>query len=157
MANQLVFMDTEFTSFANPKLISIGLAASTGEEFYAEVPYRPQACSEFVRDVVIPLLRKEALCDYDDLHRRLISWFSIVRVEQEFTLCYDSHFDELLFKNIFDGEPPRYIRFREVSPRNISELLRYQYHVLNRLPEHHALNDACALRYAFRERLGRSM
>jgi len=152
MTDQLIFMDTEFTNFADPQLISIGLAASTGEEFYAEVPYRIQACSEFVRDIVIPLMSEESLCDYDDLHRRLISWFAIVRVQQELTLCCDSHFDELLFKKIFDGEPPRYLRFREISQRNISELLRYQYHVLSRLPEHHALNDARALRYAFRER-----
>jgi len=38
MADQLIFIDTEFTNFSNPQLISIGLAASTGEEFYAEVP-----------------------------------------------------------------------------------------------------------------------
>ena len=35
----LVFIDTEFTNFHNPKLISIGLASETGETFYAEIPY----------------------------------------------------------------------------------------------------------------------
>jgi hypothetical protein len=38
-----------------------------------------------------------------------------------------------------------------VSERHINELLRYEFHVKNSLPEHHALHDALALRYAFRE------
>jgi hypothetical protein len=33
-----VFIDTEFTDFIDPYLISIGLVAATGDEFYAEVP-----------------------------------------------------------------------------------------------------------------------
>jgi hypothetical protein len=37
--------------------------------------------------------------------------------------------------------------------RNINELLRHEFHAKNRLPEHHALNDAQAMRYAFRESL----
>lgn len=36
--------------------------------------------------------------------------------------------------------------------RNINELLRYKFHKQNNLPEHHALYDAQANRYAFRER-----
>jgi hypothetical protein len=32
-----VFIDTEFTDFNDPHLISIGLVAESGEEFYAEV------------------------------------------------------------------------------------------------------------------------
>lgn len=34
-----VFIDTEFTDFLDPQLISIGLVAESGEEFYAELPY----------------------------------------------------------------------------------------------------------------------
>jgi hypothetical protein len=35
-----VFIDTEFTDFLDPQLISIGLVAQSGEEFYAELPTR---------------------------------------------------------------------------------------------------------------------
>ena len=58
-ADQLIFLDTEFTSFESPELISIGLAASSGEDFYAEVPFAVASASPFVCDVVIPLLDKD--------------------------------------------------------------------------------------------------
>ena len=53
----LVFLDTEFTSFVRPDLISIGLVAEEGREFYAErTDYRKDDCSDFVRETVLPLL-----------------------------------------------------------------------------------------------------
>jgi len=48
----LIFLDTEFTAFFDPMLISIGMAADSGEEFYAEVPFTDAACSAFVREAV---------------------------------------------------------------------------------------------------------
>jgi hypothetical protein len=33
----LVFLDTEFTNFAKPSLLSIALVAEDGQEFYAEL------------------------------------------------------------------------------------------------------------------------
>jgi hypothetical protein len=53
-----IFLDTEFTDFYEPCLISMGLASEYGEDFYAEVPYPDHACSAFVREAVLPLLRK---------------------------------------------------------------------------------------------------
>lgn len=53
-----IFLDTEFTDFIDPQLISIGIAASNSEEFYAEVPYSIDLCSTFVKEVVIPLQGK---------------------------------------------------------------------------------------------------
>jgi hypothetical protein len=50
----LVFLDTEFTGFLDPKLISIGMIAGTGEEFYAEVPFPDSSCSTFVQKTTIP-------------------------------------------------------------------------------------------------------
>lgn len=32
-----VFIDTDFTDFLDPQLISIGLGAHSGDEFYAEL------------------------------------------------------------------------------------------------------------------------
>lgn len=51
-----VFLDTEFTDFFEPKLISLGLVAASGEECYVEVEFPISECSEFVRDVVILLM-----------------------------------------------------------------------------------------------------
>jgi hypothetical protein len=60
-----IFLDTEFTDFIDTHLISLGMAAESGEEFYAEVPYPSEACSDFVREAVIPLLGRipDAACD----------------------------------------------------------------------------------------------
>ena len=45
----LVFLDTEFTSFFQPDLISVGLVAEDGREFYAErTDYRCDECTVFV-------------------------------------------------------------------------------------------------------------
>mgnify|MGYP003705540817 CR=1 FL=1 len=53
----LIFLDTEFTDFIDTELISIGLVDENGREFYAEsTQYRQEACSDFVRQVVVPLL-----------------------------------------------------------------------------------------------------
>lgn len=151
---QLVFLDTEFTSFDAPELISIGMAASTGEDFYAEVPFLAASASPFVRDIVMPLLSNDlqAYCTLDELHVRVRNWLAVVRTDVEVELCFDSYYDENLFRSIFDGYPPPFLRFRNVD-RNINEFLRHNFHIINRLPEHHALNDARAMRYAFREPL----
>lgn len=53
----LVFIDTEFTNFVRPDLISIGLVAEYGREFYAErTDYRSGECSSFVRETVLVVL-----------------------------------------------------------------------------------------------------
>lgn len=153
MERQLIFLDTEFTSFHAPELISIGLAASTGEEFYAEVPFEVASCSSFVREVVIPLLGQDPLapCSHDELHMRLWNWLKVVKSCAEVVVCFDSVHDEALFRRIFDESPPAFLQFRNIGDRNINELLRYEFHVKNSCPEHQALNDACAIRYAFRD------
>ena len=53
----LVFLDTEFTDFVRPDLISLALVSEDGREFYAErTDYRKDECSDFVRETVLPLL-----------------------------------------------------------------------------------------------------
>jgi len=157
MVNQKIFMDTEFTSFHGLELISIGLAASTGEEFYAEVPYYPERCSNFVKETVIPLLSEGKTVAYEDLQNELLNWFRAIRLETTVKLFYDSEFDKKLFNDIFNGGPPKFVNHKQIGRRNISELLRNHYYAFSCLPEHHALNDARALRYAFLERPGRAM
>ena len=149
-----VFVDTEFTNFIDTDLISIGMAAASGEEFYAEVPYPQASCSEFVREAVIPLLGQvpDAFCMIDDLYLKIISWLNIIRSrEEDVEICFDYQTDWDLFVVALDGRVPLWCRPRMVS-RHINELLRYKFHKDNNLPEHHALYDAHANRYAFRER-----
>lgn len=51
-----VFIDTEFTDFRDRDLISIGLVTEDGREFYGEnYEYDKKACSQFVKEVVLPL------------------------------------------------------------------------------------------------------
>jgi hypothetical protein len=149
-----IFLDSEFTDFIEPHLISIGLAAESGEEFYAEVPFPKEACSSFVREVVLPLLGQVpyAICTPDDLRVRIITWMEIVRRSgEEVEICFDFQIDWDLFISALDNRLPSWCRSRQVG-RNINELLRYEFYKKHNLPEHHALYDALANRYAFRDR-----
>lgn len=152
--NLKVFIDTEFTNFVDPRLISIGMAAASGEEFYAEVSYPRDNYSEFVREAVIPLLGRvpNAFCPVDDLYMKITSWLKIIRtLDEDVDICFDYQTDWDLFSVALDGRVPSWCRPYMVS-RNINELLRYEFHKKNNLPEHHALYDAQANRYAYRER-----
>lgn len=56
----LIFIDTEFTNFLDPRLISVGAVAENGEEVYLELKdYNRNACSGFVKDIVLPGLTKK--------------------------------------------------------------------------------------------------
>lgn len=150
-----VFIDTEFTDFTDPKLISIGMAADSGEEFYAEVPYPQNQCSAFVRETVIPLLGRppNSACSTDELGAKIINWLELVRRGSgDVKICFDYQTDWDLFVSALDCYVPSWCVPRLISARNINELLRYAFHKKHNLPEHHALYDAMATRYAFRER-----
>ena len=53
-----IFLDTEFTSLESPKLISIGLVAADGQEFYRELTdgWTIAECTMFVLGWVLPWL-----------------------------------------------------------------------------------------------------
>lgn len=147
----LIFLDTEFTSFDNPELISIGLASSDGDEFYAEVPYWHPSCSGFVHDVVVPLLSKTCQISFEDLRRDLSDWLNFIRLRDERVIvCFDSDYDKILFLRIFDNSPPNFVVFRGIGYRHLNGRMRAEYYRKNGVNEHHALNDAMALRHAFR-------
>lgn len=82
---QKIFLDTEFTDFIRPHLISIGMVADSGEEFYAEIPYPDSECSDFVRETVIPLLGRfpDAICSKENLSVRLRTWLELVRAQRD--------------------------------------------------------------------------
>lgn len=148
-----IFLDTEFTDFFDPQLISIGMVADTGEEFYAEVPYRDDACSAFVHEAVIPLLGRieKANCSIEDLPHRILVWLETVRRNDECVeICIDYQTDWDLFCDVLDYRVPTWCKKRLVAT-NINELLRYEFHKMTGLEEHHALYDARANQYGFRE------
>lgn len=64
------------------------MAAETGEESYAEVPYPEKGCSAFVREAVIPLLWRipDADCSVDDLRPRIWTWLELVQRGDEETM-----------------------------------------------------------------------
>jgi hypothetical protein len=149
-----VFIDTEFTDFIDCHLISIGMAAESGEDFYAEVPYPDQACSAFVREAVIPQLGRIAhsACAFNDLRVRIINWLEIVRPSDEgVEICFDYQTDWDLFIDALDYRVPQWCAPLSVA-NHINELLLYDFHQKNGLPSHHALYDAQANRYAYRVR-----
>lgn len=149
-----IFLDTEFTDFIDPRLISIGLAASSGEEFYAEVPYPLDLCSDFVKEIVIPLLGKnpEAVCTVYELSNRLITWLELIKPSNDkLDICFDFQTDWQLFSKVLNDTVPDWCQPRLIG-REINALMRYDFHKRNQLPQHHALYDARGIRYAFRDR-----
>lgn len=150
-----IFIDTEFTDLLNPRLISLGLVAESGEEFYAELPVNARECSTFVQEVVLPLLYHDpdVQTTSSELLLTLNDWMRLVKPRNDgIVICYDSIVDWELFNEALNGQIPIWCTSRLVDDR-IIELLRHDFHKLTNLPEHHALNDARANRYAFREQV----
>ena len=144
-----IFIDTEFTDTVEPQLISVGLAAESGELFYAELQFDYMRASEFVFRHVIPLLTPEtSVLSYVDFRQKLGDWLDEVRPEGEAVeICFDFDGDFTLL-DYAARELPEWCRPRNVAAE-VNELFRYEFFRIHKLPDHHALNDAMALRYAF--------
>ncbi len=76
---QTLYLDTEFTEFRYPMLLSLALVGE-GVEFYAEVTDadRIERASEFVRETVLPQFSKVpgASGTYEQLCKRLVYFLS---------------------------------------------------------------------------------
>lgn len=150
-----VFIDTEFTDFAMPELISLGMAGEFEEECYIEVPFAMARCSDFVLDVVIPQLGKDphAFCETENLREQILKWLQIIKRDDPIQICYDSEYDWRLFVQGLEGRVPDWIEPCWMRSSEINKLLLYSYfktHSGER--EHHALADAKANRFAYRPR-----
>lgn len=89
----------------------------------------------------------------DELFLGLNDWLRLVKPRNDdVVICYDSEIDWILLIEALHKQLPTWCVPRLVDDR-IGELLRYDYHQRTGLPEHHALNDARANCYAFRERI----
>lgn len=154
-----VFIDTEFTNFLEPHLISLGMASEYGEDFYAEVAYPDHTCSEFVREIVLPLLRQipNSYLNVDNLYLEIIKWLEIVRRNREDVfICVDCETDWNLFCGALNNHVPPWCHYRLLG-NEIVELMLYDFFKSSQLPEHHALYDAQANRHAYREHYGKAI
>jgi hypothetical protein len=147
-----IFVDTEFSNLTDLDLISLACVADDGTEFYAELTdYPADACNDFVRENVLPLLgqKPDAVMQRDCLKTSLMVWLERVRAEREtVVVSYDYAGDWSLLVEAL-GETPAWLRPDNVRGR-IDETIRKQFFDLTGLPEHHALFDAKALRLAYR-------
>lgn len=167
----LIFLDTEFTKFKDPDLISIALVAEGGSEFYAErTDFAWADCNDFVHATVLPLLGRVpgCTCSSPELTERLRAWFG--QLPEAATVVYDYEDDWRLLVTALLGRPVQSV------PANLVEKLLVGGHVLRdpifeqafadaftpALPQHHALADGRALMACYRawrpgmERLGRA-
>lgn len=143
----LVFFDTEFTDFIQIDLISVGLVAEDGREFYAERnDYRQEDCSDFVREAVLPLLRRFPNARFSEaqLSFRLREWLASLG---PFTLACDSFHDRDLLIDLLGDMPPNFEGWLNLN-EHMSEAYRQAEAAFHSggWPWHHALYDAQAMR-----------
>jgi hypothetical protein len=154
--DMIIALDTEFTAFHNPRLISIGLVAATGEEFYAELAVPPHECSDFVRETVLPLLGQDpqTVCQDDyELRTRLLTWLRIIRGREPMQIVFDYTTDWDLFATAVGAPVPDFCIPRPLRDVEQNELLLYDFWRRNPdLHEHHALHDARGLLYSIQLR-----
>lgn len=163
-----LFLDTEFTNFNLPVLISLGLVAEDGREFYAERnDFALDACSPFVQAQVLPRLGHipGAACDADTLGQRLYRWLE--DLAEPACVLYDYAGDWLLLTEaVITAERlrlPATVQSRDFLP---VETIQHPVfckasasaYSLQWMP-HHALADARALRagwLAWREQIDKA-
>ena len=153
----LVFMDTEFTDFDYPQLISIGLVSETGESFYAEMSngWSREGCSPFVAEHILPqLIAGDFLQERCYAGRRLADWLAghpgPVRVVTD-----APGYDWVLMLELLAGIAPANMYpdpvtfYSDGFPELVPLLQEARAKAFADSLAHHALNDAEALREAW--------
>ncbi len=144
-----IFIDTEFTDFQGPELISIGLVSDNDQKFYGERnDYTRDNCSTFVKEVVLPQLGKRPTCIFSKsgLREALQAWL-MQFANEGVIICFDFGGDWQLFCDLLDYKIPTWITSMNVFPV-IDDLLVERFFMENDVANHHALHDAMANRFA---------
>lgn len=151
-----IYFDTEFEGlFVNAGLISIGLTNEDGSEvFYAELSdtYQVERCSQFCKEVVLPLLENNGVrISLNDLREKLYKWLQN-QGENTILIC-DSKRDIEQIKEIFPQGLPDNCNYQVLSffskwKRRILNHNRKLYKKYNKR-DHHALDDAIINRIIF--------
>jgi hypothetical protein len=173
-----VFIDCEFTDFMNSDLISIGLAADNGDEFYGENSefIRPWA-TDFVKKTVYPLLTPEK-CAYRRIELSARVWSWIEELPAEFVIITADYKTDLeLLVKLFDEDVhPKILEMQNIfnniyyacdahttamggssddydmlktRVKSKYELYHMDYFFRTKELPHHALSDARANREAY--------
>lgn len=155
-----IFLDTEFTDFPESEcdLISIGLVADDGREFYAELTdYRQEACSDFVRQVVLPLLKQHkstVVGNQYSVAKELNEWLK--HYNEVVTICFDYNTDWALMAKILLLLPEEELS-QNIQAKNIwgdLDKMALDYYWLEAdcfgHRPHQALWDARGNKYAYR-------
>ena len=148
----LIFLDTEFTSFHDPELISIGLVSACGQyTFYAERnDFDLARCSDFVRSAVLPKLGQSK---YESLSREslgmaLQAWLDRLHAldgDKAVHVLYDSQTDFDLFRLSLPEPPPTWLVGCNVA-NELNSLTWANFQQEDPPNAHHALEDARQLR-----------
>ena len=151
-----IFLDTEFTDFLNPKLISIGLVSEDGREFYAELidGWWPKQCSMFVVEGVLPCLDRSATCTMSRAEAAICLMYWLSQFGSELDVVSDLPVDWLLMSELLqvqNSSATAITHHRLVWPgaamaRHCQLLLEDS--LGGNAKRHNALVDARALRYA---------
>lgn len=145
------FLDTEFTDFNSPQLISLAIVGEDGREFYAEVSDFDRAlCSDFVRQTVLPQLGNPhgRAMPFHQVRRELLAWLAQVPVKPRPVLCFDYDDDLKLVEHLIGGPLPKGWKTENVY-NWINDLEKERFFMDSGLSDHHALHDARANEYAF--------
>jgi hypothetical protein len=169
-----LFLDTEFTQIFSPnlepKLISIGLINEEGDKtFYAELTdhYIVEECSDFVREIVLPLLDAPDLpakidynaiyarMSFDDCRVHLTHWIELIG-EPALCLSDAPNFDWPFVQDLFYDHPwPGYLLKKPQNCVPFQWEAQFKYHKAATIAQqsrefrrHHALDDAKVMRLA---------
>lgn len=145
-----LFIDTEFTDFSRPDLISIAIVSEDGREFYGErSDFLQVRCTEFVRNTVLPQLgqRPSDIYTLPELKQALRLWLEQFQPAAPVYICSNLDNDWEHFSKLLGTDLPRWIEYRSIE-KELNTVRINEYFSVSGLKEHHALNDARATRYA---------
>jgi len=147
----LIFLDTEFTDYTDPELISIGMVGEDARHtLYLEVKdFDRSKCNSFVEREVLPHLGKTAGSEImrAELQASLKAWFATL--PRSLRMACDSLHDKALLHKALGGVWPQNVHtWPDLSPLINIGVFHHAvvgYHNDDR-PWHHALYDAHAHR-----------
>ena len=154
----MLFLDTEFTSFHRPQLLSLGLVDDSGDHlFYGRVAdFDRDACSDFVIETVIPRLdirlpeseqAAGGIFPASTLGGVLARWLAHVQAAQgggRMLVAFDYPTDGDLLLEVLGADRPEWLDVEDIGPKLPVELTPIE-HALR----HHALFDALELRRVY--------
>lgn len=155
----LLFFDCEFTDLSSSaSLISAGFITQSGDQFYAELSdYEEEACNDFVKATVLPLLSLHPISTLDFVSS-LTDW--LCNQGRDFLFIADSDWDQKILTKTFASAGktiPRNWRFQKTPDNFTNGMHRNLFNdemaaFFLRHPDqkaHHALTDARAIRNAY--------